>query len=522
MRQAGQVETVGSALFEPVAVDGQAAVAADPGIADALHGEQVAEAVAQYRGDFAGVGHAMQQVAQFEQKALAVMAADAFAEVDEGADGALDLAVAPERLGAPFHRQQTAVLAQQGVGGQVQGGAFAGGALQGAGAILAAGGAEPGVQALAEDVAVLGQAEHLPEGAVAEGGTALAIQGAEALVGRFEQQVGEGLALPQRRFRPLAAVDVLGHAHPMLDLAAGIGEGHGAGFEPAIVTLGIAQLQFQAAGDALLAHLAPAPQQLRTLLGMDGAGPEIGVGDHAGRTQAAVFVPVAIGVFEAAIGPREPDDLRIDVHQRAVVGFVEGAVPRRRGRLQPRLEQAQHLARQAFEAAQACGVQLARLPVEHAEGAEKDAFGRPQRGAGIESQPGRIGHQGIVGKARILAQVLDLPRFPGVVQVLAEGQRQGNFRHAQAAFGDEQLLLLAKQVDRGDGRLAEGGRQFHQVVEGRLRLAVEQAAGGQERLAATALLGVLGTHGRVHDGCLHGWLSLFRSRAAGPNVRSGA
>ncbi len=398
----------------------------------------------------------------------------------------------------------------------MQGGTFARGALQRPGAVFAAGGAEPGVQAVAKDVTLLGQSEHLAEGAVAQGRTALAIQGAEAFVGGFQQQVGEGLAFAERRFRPLAAVDILGHAHPVLDLAAGVGEGHGAGFKPAIATLGITQLQFQTAGDALLAHLTPAPQQVRAVVGVDGIGPEIGIGDGAGGAQAAVFVPVAIGVLEGAIGPGEPDDLRVDVHQGAVVGLVEGTVPRGRGRRQSGLEQTQYLAGKAFEAGQPRRAQVAWLPVQHAQGAEKDALGGAQWRTGIESQARRIGHQGVVDEARILAEVFDLPRLLGRMQVLAERQGQGDFRHAQAAFGDEQLLLFAKQVDRGDGRLAKGRSQFHQVVEGRFRLAIEQAIGRQDFLATMALLGVLGIQGRRgDDGCLHGWLSLFRSRGLG-------
>ncbi len=104
MAQAGQVEAMGAPLFEPVAVYGQATVVTNAGIADALYGQQMAQAVAQHRGDLPRIGHAVQQVAQFEQETLAVMAADTLAEIDEGTDGALDLAVTPERLGAPFHR----------------------------------------------------------------------------------------------------------------------------------------------------------------------------------------------------------------------------------------------------------------------------------------------------------------------------------------------------------------------------------------------------------------------------------
>ncbi len=97
---------------EPFLFHGQRAVLDGPP-GDAVTVRQPGQALVEYAADIDPLAASLQTIAQFEKKGLQCLVLGALTDVAEGADGALQLAVAVDRRDPVFHRQAAAVDAEE-------------------------------------------------------------------------------------------------------------------------------------------------------------------------------------------------------------------------------------------------------------------------------------------------------------------------------------------------------------------------------------------------------------------------
>jgi hypothetical protein len=137
----------------------------------------------------------------------------------------------------------------------------------------------------------------------------------------------------------------------------------------------------------------------------------------------------------------------------------------------PQLELRHHLVRQGLQGEALAGAQAmrARMQVEHAQGAQRQAVGRDQLRAGIKTQTRRTRHQRIAGEARVLADVGHHHHAGFQQRVLADRIVERHLAHAQSGLGLEPLAAGVDEVDRRDRRFEQVGGEAHQVVDGLFR-----------------------------------------------------
>ena len=110
--------------------------------------------------------------------------------------------------------------------------------------------------------------------------------------------------------------------------------------------------------------------------------------------------------------------------------------------------------------------QLLRLPVDDAEGAERNLLPVDQRNPCVEADVGFSGDEGIGGEAGILAQV---PHDEGLLRVEnrmgADGDIPGSLLHRKSVGRLEPLTLLVDQRDQCDRRFADHRRYLGETIE---------------------------------------------------------
>ena len=117
--------------------------------------------------------------------------------------------------------------------------------------------------------------------------------------------------------------------------------------------------------------------------------------------------------------------------------------------------------------------ELARHPVDDAQGAESVPLRGYQRGAGVEADIRFAQDKGVVGEARVLRGVANDEEIFLVDGMSAEGDVARGLCELQADFGLEPLTRFIDQGDQRDRRLADVGREFDQIVEQFFRRRVE-------------------------------------------------
>lgn len=137
---------------------------------------------------------------------------------------------------------------------------------------------------------------------------------------------------------------------------------------------------------------------------------------------------------------------------------------------------------------------LARLSIDHAQGAEGVALGRDEGRARVEADVGIGGHERVAGEALVRQGVRHHEDVVLEDGVGAERNVSRGLARGEPHLRLEPLAILVDQGDEGDWRGADLGREARQVVEGLFSLRVEDLVGA-EGLQPLALV-----RGK---GCLH-------------------
>lgn len=137
------------------------------------------------------------------------------------------------------------------------------------------------------------------------------------------------------------------------------------------------------------------------------------------------------------------------------------------------LELGHDLVRQRPQREALVRVEVARAPVEHAQGTDGVPVGGLQQAAGVEAQAVVGRHQGIAAQALVAQRVRDDGQAGPQQEVAADRHVDRGFPHAQAKLGLEPLAAALDQVDHRDRHRADPGGEFDQGVEGGLARRVE-------------------------------------------------
>ncbi len=273
--------------------------------------------VAQFDATF-GV---LEMVAEVQQIRLLRLATGTLGDIGEGADRALQHAVAIQRRDPVFDRQAAAVLSEEQF--VIDMGRFArpGGTLDravfdGIGRAVRVAVVDDVVQLAPEHLLLAGKAEQPDECLVAQRDAALGIDGVEAFAGRIQQASGERLAFESLGFGAAPLMYVLGHQYPVQQATVTVVDRSATALEPARGTVGGEQGHFETAGLAAFQCRAPLLQHRVPVIRRDGLEPAPAsrfVGRHPGEV-----APVAVAEDQRAAGIALPDHLRAEIHQRAV------------------------------------------------------------------------------------------------------------------------------------------------------------------------------------------------------------
>ena len=162
--------------------------------------------------------------------------------------------------------------------------------------------------------------------------------------------------------------------------------------------------------------------------------------------------------------------------------------------LTAQLQLGHNLPAQAHQAALLGRIKLARLVVEHAQGTQGKAVRRDQRGVGIEMEKWCADHKIIVLEALVETGVGGDQQRLLIDRVGAKGQLAGSGRHRNAVGGFAPLLLRVDQVDHGDWRLTDLGRQEGQIIKILFRQSPQDRVFKQGRNPALLGGAIGGTH----------------------------
>lgn len=182
----------------------------------------------------------------------------------------------------------------------------------------------------------------------------------------------------------------------------------------------------------------------------------------------------------------------------------------------PQFELRHHLMREDAQGLLLDGGEIARLVVEHANGADGMALGGLQERPGVELQMGLAGDQRIAREARVAGGVRDEEELLFQDRAGAERAVERRLAHAEADFRLEELAALADQVHDRDGRAADRRSECGDLVEPRFTRRVEDLVAVKGRQAGVLGVEASDSHGRLY------WFNHERGRcrSACPNSLS--
>ena len=149
--------------------------------------------------------------------------------------------------------------------------------------------------------------------------------------------------------------------------------------------------------------------------------------------------------------------------------------------LPAQIEQGGHLPGEGLQGVGLQRVELARLVVEHADGAQGHAFPAADHRPGIEAQRCPVALRDFVGEARVQEQVRDDHQRFLLDGVRANRALQRVLACAHAKLAFEPLAFRVQKVDHRHRRPAELGRKLAQFVEFLFGRRVENAVALQDR-----------------------------------------
>jgi hypothetical protein len=185
-----------------------------------------------------------------------------------------------------------------------------------------------------------------------------------------------------------------------------------------------------------------------------------------------------------ALAPFEDRAIEIGRDDREIGGTVDDrALPRlgrRRGMQGAALLELRHdLPREHPDCAFLHRGQRARLVIEHAERAERQAIVGLEQRAGVEADVRIARDERVAIEARILGGIGHHQEIVFQQRVGAERRRQRRAVDAETDFSLEELLVATDQVHHRDRRLADRRDEFGDLVERRLARRAHDPVAGQ-------------------------------------------
>ena len=121
----------------------------------------------------------------------------------------------------------------------------------------------------------------------------------------------------------------------------------------------------------------------------------------------------------------------------------------------------------------------ARVRVDHAQGADRDAIRRDERRPRVEAKVWIVRDEGVFARARVERQVRDDEQILACQRVRADGLPDRRLASLESDPRLEPLTFPVDEADQGDRRLAALRRDEHDIVEAGLRRRVEDVVAGK-------------------------------------------